>query len=131
MTMTVQEFDDGLLRWGSDMTQWPPTERRAAEELLAASSEARALFADERALDTAVATALAVDPPPHVAAAVRVALDERRQDGILAWLLRPTPLVAGAAAALGIGIAAAILFPVSTALNPDALLLTALGGGLI
>jgi hypothetical protein len=130
--MRLDQFDDGLLRWGSDLARWPAMERERAEALLAESADARALLAEDRALAGTLAAALAVPiRSEQVVARVQQALAARRERGFWTRLLNPLPLVLGAATAVAIGAAAAILLPVAMGLDPDTLLVTALGGGLI
>lgn len=131
-TMSLGEFDDGLLRWGNDLARWPGDAAARARTLLAENGEARALLEEECAFADALVAALVDPAPPSVVTArVRAAFTERRDLGGLSWILNPVSLALGAATALALGVAAALLFPIASAVNPDALLLNALGGGLI
>src|SRR5262245_38255952 len=53
--MDVTEFEDLIDRLGDDLTRWPDELRPAAEALLAASSEARALVEEARSIREALA----------------------------------------------------------------------------
>jgi hypothetical protein len=131
-SMTLTAFDDGLLRWGSDIARWPDNERTRAEALIASNAEARSMLAEEQDISGVLATALAVDmQPAPLAARVQQSVNARRENSGLARLLRPIPIMAGVTAAIACGVALGLLFPLAPDLNPDALLVTVLGGGLI
>ncbi len=53
--MDVTMFEDLIDRLGEDLSHWPDDQRRAAEELLASSSAARALHEEARAVRKALA----------------------------------------------------------------------------
>lgn len=57
--MTLRRFRALTRSYGAELQRWPPQERRAAEELLSRSDEARALLEQERSLDEAIAAASA------------------------------------------------------------------------
>jgi len=48
--MDVKAFEDLIDRRGEDMSRWPEAERGGAEQLLAASDEARTLLEEARTL---------------------------------------------------------------------------------
>lgn len=130
--MTLDAFDDALLRYGSDLTRWPDDKRRRAEQLLAADAGARDLLAAEQAMTATAAAALDVPmAPAQVAARVATAVAARRERSLVRWLHNPFPIVAGAAAALALGAVVALLTPVAAGVDSDALLVAVLGGGLI
>jgi hypothetical protein len=130
--MTLDAFDDALLRYGSDVTRWPDDKRRRAEQLLAADAGARDLLAAEQAMTATAAAALDVPmAPAQVAARVATAVAARRERSFTRWLLNPFPIAAGAAAAIALGVAVALLTPISAGVDSDALLVAVLGGGLI
>lgn len=52
--MDVSVFEDLIDRLGDDLSQWPDDRRLAAEQLLAASAQARALHEEARALREAL-----------------------------------------------------------------------------
>jgi hypothetical protein len=53
-TMHVKEFEDLIDRLGDDMSRWPDAKRQAADVLLAASAEARALLREAHKLRAAL-----------------------------------------------------------------------------
>lgn len=66
--MTRGEFDEALLRYGADLTWWPPREAEAARRLVAADREAAKMLADFATFEQTVADA--VRPPPFGAAEI-------------------------------------------------------------
>jgi hypothetical protein len=77
--MDVTEFEDLIDRLGEDLTRWPEDQRLAAEALLAASREARALFEEARS----IREALAVPPvraPAGLADRIVAAAGEQKVD---------------------------------------------------
>jgi hypothetical protein len=54
--MDVGEFEDLICRLGEDLSRWPEVQRLAAEELLASSTEARALREEARVLRQVLAS---------------------------------------------------------------------------
>jgi hypothetical protein len=52
--MHVNEFEDLIDRLGDDMCRWPDAQRQAADLLLAASAEARALLREAHKLRAAL-----------------------------------------------------------------------------
>lgn len=130
--MTLAAFDEGLLRWGSDLHRWPAAERGQAQALLAANPAARALLAEETALAARLAAALAVSVQPvPLAARVEAGVRERREASSWRRFLNPWPLLAGAATAVALGAALALIYPAVPGLDADTLLVTAMGGGLL
>jgi hypothetical protein len=131
--MTLNSFDEAVLRFGSDLASWPDSERQGAEALLAESAEARTLLAEEQAVQSNLTAALAVDiQAAALVARVQQSVAERRRRGPAARIRFLLPMLAGgAAAALACGVALGLLLPVTPGLNPDALLVTLLGGGFI
>jgi len=57
--LTIAQLQSLLDTYGADAARWPPEQRVAALELLAGSSQARALHAEARRLDEALGTASA------------------------------------------------------------------------
>lgn len=55
MTLSLSTFQDLLDSHGGDFDRWPARERRAAQALLATSTEARALLVTAQGLDAALA----------------------------------------------------------------------------
>jgi hypothetical protein len=53
-TMDVGEFEDLIDRLGEDLSRWPEGRRLAAEQLIASSSEAKALLDEARTLRQAL-----------------------------------------------------------------------------
>lgn len=130
--MTLAEFDDGLLRWGSDLARWPSDAGSRAAALLAASAEARDLLAEEARIAAATTAALSVPVAAGpLSARVETFVRERQDRRFWPRLLNPLPLLAGAAAALALGAALALVYPAIPGIDADALLVTAMGGGLI
>lgn len=130
--MTLDAFDDALLRLGSDLSRWPEDERRRAEVLLATNAAARTLLAEDQAMTATTAAALGVAvAPAQLAARIGEAVAARRERSFARWLLNPFPMAAGAAAAVALGAAVAFLTPMAAGVDSDALLVAVLGGGLI
>jgi hypothetical protein len=49
--LNIDDFEQGLDRWGSDLDSWPDPERDAASMLVERSERARALMVQGQALD--------------------------------------------------------------------------------
>ncbi|PKQ07552.1 MAG: hypothetical protein CVT72_02765 [Alphaproteobacteria bacterium HGW-Alphaproteobacteria-11] len=60
--ITIERLKEIVDAWGASPSRWPEAERRAAEALLAASSEARGLVAEAQSLD-ALLDAAPVEAP--------------------------------------------------------------------
>ncbi len=52
--MDAKNFEQALDRWGSDLSDWPATERQAAEALLVRSKDVQTLMEAERQIDSAL-----------------------------------------------------------------------------
>lgn len=127
--MTPAAFDEALLRYGSDLAKWPEVERGPAMALLAADDQARRLLAEEQAMTGALSEALSVEVrAANLAAAVSQSVSDRRQRRRFARWFNPLPIAVGATAAVAFGIALGLMFQ-PPGLDPDTLLVTALGGG--
>jgi hypothetical protein len=62
-SLTVEGFQDLLDRFGGTLDSWPKPDRTAAEELLAASPEARRRFDAAQALDAHLRDGTPKAPP--------------------------------------------------------------------
>ena len=62
--MTLDQFLERLDAKGPALADWPEAERRAAETLLAVSSQAREALEAARSLDALLAEAFAPEPAP-------------------------------------------------------------------
>lgn len=113
-SMTVEQFQDALDRFGSDLGDWPPDLAGRADTLLRASPEARRLRSEMAEVEALLACEPAPPAPSGLAAricaaAAAAAAPERPRprpslrDG-LRWLLRPGllwPAVLGGGLAAG------------------------------
>jgi len=63
--LTLKRFKAMTGSYGADLLRWPEPERTAAQTLLEGSAEARALLADARMLDEALAMASARQSAAH------------------------------------------------------------------
>jgi len=63
--LTLKRFKAMTGSYGADLLRWPEQERAAAQTLLEGSAEARALLADARMLDEALAMASARQSAAH------------------------------------------------------------------
>lgn len=98
-------FLHALDRYGAHMQAWPPAERRAGEEMLARSAEARAQRDLAERAGLLVRASLDVAPPPHLASRILAhAAARRAEPAWYGWLveLMPRNLV-------GIGAGAAVV----------------------
>jgi hypothetical protein len=116
--MKISEFEIHLASYGTDLARWPSGLRDAAEALVAASEEARALLRSEERIE-----ALFVDtvPPAPDAASITLratARPQRRPVPLLAQLLSPRQPILGwarvvmLASCLCVGIMIGILSPI-------------------
>lgn len=64
--LTLKRFKTLTDSYGADLLRWPEQERAAAQTLLEESAEARALLADARMLDDALAMASARQSAAHL-----------------------------------------------------------------
>ncbi|MEM9632918.1 MAG: hypothetical protein AAGA50_16425 [Pseudomonadota bacterium] len=127
--MTLQEFDTGLLTWGSNLDRWPDDIRSTARRLIATDPEAHSLWQEAARFDTMLGTASSVEMSESaVVAKVQAALETRREGSALWHLLPIRQLIGFGTLAGASGAAAAILVPAGA--NTGALLTLALGGGL-
>ena len=124
--MTLDEFDRGLLTWGSDLSLWPEDRRVEAETLLVDNPGARALIREMAAFDADLKTASLVElQDGAIASRVQGALTERiAAPGVLAML--PIRRMLGLGSLAGVG--GAIVAYVVPATNTGRLLAVALGG---
>ena len=76
--MTRDEFDDGLLRYGADLTRWPPRDAEAARQLVATDRAAAKMLADFGAFEETIADA--VRPPLFGPAELGRVLGALKQD---------------------------------------------------
>lgn len=127
--MTLQEFDEGLLTWGTNLDRWPEDTRSAARQLLESDPEARSLWQEASHFEAILGTASAVETSESaVVAKVQTNLQSRRENSGL-WQLLPIRQLIGFGTLAGAGgVVAAFLVPAGA--NTVALLSLALGGGL-
>ena len=97
--MTIDDLRDLIDRCGGDPTAWPPGAQTGAEQLLATSSQARALLAAQQAVDRALADTACIAAPEGMAARALAGPQGRRST-----LHRPARWAAAAAAALVLGV---------------------------
>ena len=111
--MNVEDFEQGLDRWGSDLTSWPNPERTAALALVERSQRTRALMVQAQSLERWLDEGRAHQAPPQLMQRIldqlpRRDIWQRAADWFSSALWRPT--LAGACALL-LGFAAGILLP--------------------
>lgn len=125
--MTLEEFDDALLRWGTDLSRWPDASRQQGDALLATSADAFALLDEMSAfhvtLEAAVTDNIAADSV--VANIQKNVLDRIESGGMLALLPFKRILGWGSIAGVSGGFVAALL-PITT--GTSTLLAFVLGG---
>jgi hypothetical protein len=113
--MTREELENGLLRWGGDVSRWPLEHARAARILVERDAAAARFLSDFVATESELAEALV--PPPFGAPEVGhvlAALDAEGEDwrpGRWFWI----GSAAASAAAFSSGAAAVLLLFPSTA----------------
>tara|TARA_Y100000052_G_scaffold27591_2_gene37045 strand:- start:2822 stop:3265 length:444 start_codon:yes stop_codon:yes gene_type:complete len=64
--MKPDQFEDTLDLYGPDLSVWPDEDRRAAEQLLETSTDARAMLDDAWAVDDALNDFTVEDPSPEL-----------------------------------------------------------------
>jgi len=128
--MTLEEFDEALLKWGADLDRWPSTKQNAARALLDTNETAWALLEEMGGFETGLGAAMAVDVDAGIVSArVQSAVHDRvARAGLLSLL--PLRRMLGFGSLAGIcGAAAAILLPASV--SSSWFLTMALGGGVL
>ena len=125
--MTLEQFDEALLRWGADLDRWPQQQRRAGQELLSVNAEAQSLLDEMTKMGVAIDGAITDETAAGVVSAtVQQAIARRHENQSLMSLL-PVRRILGWGSLAGIGGgAASVLLPVSA--GTPALLTIALGG---
>lgn len=128
--MTLEEFDEGLLKWGADLDRWPSTEQSAARALLDTDKNARALLEEMGSFETGLGAAMAVDVNAGaVSARVQTKIHDRAdQSGLLSLLPLWRMLGLGSLAGV-VGAAVAVILPASV--DSSRFLTMALGGGVL
>ena len=140
--MNLDRFRGLLDAYGAEAGRWPEEDRDAANALLGASQDARALLNEATVLDGALDALEAPAPSPALteqieglvheprdaaaAPRMRPSLGQRLRAWRAAW--RPAVLAASGALGLAVGLAAAQTQPTTTTF--DTLELSALAGGL-
>ena len=125
--MTLEEFDECILKWGSNLSAWPEVTRLEAETLLADSDAATALFEEMLLMSGTVDNAVMHGVPASIISAkVQASVIERVESGSILTLL-PLKRILGLGSLAGAsgGVVAAIL-PLTT--GTSTLLSLALGG---
>lgn len=141
-SMTLEDFEDALDRFGGDLARWPKSARRAAEALLEQDARAGLLLREAQEIDAALAPGAAPQAAPELTDRImqRVAqhevAEQNRQAEVsarrigVAWLLRllspaswpiPREIVAigcGTAVGLLVGLALTSYWPAVQA-TPD------------
>lgn len=111
--MTLDQFLERLDAKGPLLADWPETERRAAEALLAESRQARGALEAARSLDALLAETLAPAPAParlREAVAVLPAVHPRPAKAVRGWAFGLHAFWrAGLAASLAAGLAGFLL----------------------
>ena len=127
--MTLEDFDEGLLKWGADLAGWPDELRPRAEKLLAQSEAARSMREEMAGLATILDTAVMSGVPVGaVSAKVQQSIAGRRERQGLLDLL-PLKRIFGWGSLAGIGGGAFAAFaPVGAGVT--SMLSIALGGTL-
>ncbi|MGB5213771.1 MAG: hypothetical protein WBN88_09030 [Anderseniella sp.] len=125
--MTLEQFDEALLRWGPDLDRWPQQQQQAGQELLSVNAEAQSLLDEMTKMGVAIdATIMDETAAGVVSATVQQAIARRHENQSLMSLL-PVGRILGWGSLAGIGGgAASVLLPVSA--STPALLTIALGG---
>jgi hypothetical protein len=128
--MTLEEFDEGLLKWGAALSRWPSTEQSAARALLDTDKTARALLEEMGSFETGLGAAMTVDVNAGaVSARVQTAIHDRADQPRLLSLL-PLWRMLGLGSLAGVGGAAfAMILPASV--DSGRFLTMALGGGVL
>lgn len=110
--MTLEEFDDHLLRYGHDLNKWPAHRRTEARQLCSANDTAQSLLAEAAALTGELQQALAPNEPDSaISARVQSAL-QRRQARQSAFGFLPIGRLAALGSLAGLaGIVAGLLAP--------------------
>lgn len=125
--MTLEEFDEALLKWGTQLQLWPEKQRYAGENLLRESDHARMLLEEMLSLDSNLEGAIKNDVPSGIIVAnIQSKLSNRRNKQTIRSLLPIRKLIGwGAMAGAGGGLVA-VFTPQSVGMAP--LLAIALGG---
>lgn len=128
--MTLEEFDEFLLKWGADLDRWPSTEQSAAQALLDTDKTARALLEEMGSFEAGLGAAMAVDVNAGaVSARVQAGIHDRAdQSGLFSLLPLRRMLGLGSLAGV-VGAAVAVILPASV--DSSRFLTMALGGGVL
>lgn len=126
--MTLEEFDEALLKWGSNLDNWPLAECNAGQALVDTNAEARTLLEEMTSFETGLGTAMAVDVNAGIVAArIQAAIHDQAESTRLLSLLPLWRMLGfGSLAGFG-GAAAAMILPAGV--NSGMFLVMALGGG--
>ena len=126
--MTLEEFDEALLKWGSNLDNWPLAECNAGQALVDTNADARTLLEEMTSFETGLGTAMAVDVNAGIVAArIQAAIhDQAESTRLLSLLPLGRMLGFGLLAGFG-GAAAAMILPAGV--YSGVFLVMALGGG--
>lgn len=126
--MTLEEFDEALLKWGSNLDNWPLAECNAARGLVDTNADARTLLEEMTSFETGLGTAMAVDVNARIVAArIQAAIHDQAESTRLLSLLPLWRMLGfGSLAGFG-GAAAAMILPAGV--NSGVFLVMALSGG--
>ena len=121
--MTLQEFTRYAEGWGADIARWPE-DVRAQGARLAATPEAEAILAQQRALDAMLVSSAREVAPARIERAINRVVTalaaEQPRGGLSAALSRWLIPAAGLACAVGIGALAATVGPLADTSPDDA-----------
>lgn len=114
--MNIDDFEQGLDRWGSDLTSWPDPERIAASALVERSVGARALMVQAQSLERWLDECRTHEAPRQLKERILAQLPrrdiwQRAADWFSSALWRPT--LAGTGVLL-LGFAAGVLLPATS-----------------
>ena len=126
--MTFDELDEALLKWGTDLDQWPPAQRSAARVLLDTDAAAQALMNEMASFEASLGAATAVNANAGaISARVQAAIQDRMESAGLLSLL-PLRRMLGFGSLAGLcGAAVAMVLPAGA--DTGLFLAIALGGG--
>ena len=110
--MTLEEFDVALLKWGSNLDNWPLAKCNAAQALMNTNADARTLMDEMTSFETGLGTAMAVDVNASIVASrIQAAIHDQAESTRLLLLLPLWRMLGfGLLAGFG-GAAAAMILP--------------------
>lgn len=128
--MTLEEFDEALLKWGPDLDRWRSIEQIAARALLDTNETARALLEEMGGFEAGLGAAMAVDIDAGIISARVQSAVHDRTDRIGLLSLLPLRRILGFGSLAGVcGAVVAMVLPASV--SSSWFLTMALGGGVL